>query len=77
MFYNNSYWGMNLIWWFIWCALIFWIFATPYDVHGQRRRRDTPHDILKKRFADGEITEEEYRQKKKVLEEGSEEKKEP
>ena len=66
---HNSYdfWGMHLIWWFIWGVFLFWIFATPYDVPGQRRKRDTPLDILHKRFASGQITTEEYQEKKKIL----------
>jgi putative membrane protein len=69
MYYNYYYGGMHLIWWFIWIFLLFWIFATPYDVPGQRRRKDSPLDILQKRFAAGQITETEYKERKKVLEE--------
>ncbi len=68
MFYSSSYWGMHFIWWFIWLSLLFWIFATPYDIPGQRRKKDTPLDILKKRFAAGEITSNEYNEKKTILE---------
>jgi putative membrane protein len=67
MFYNNNFWGMDIIWWFIWMVMIFWIFATPYDIPGQRRRKDAPLDILQKRFAAGEITKEEYQERKKIL----------
>ncbi|HEY8660172.1 MAG TPA: SHOCT domain-containing protein [Hanamia sp.] len=68
MFYNNNVWGMGLIWWFVWLILLFWIFATPYDIPGQRNKKDSPLDILKKRFASGEIMSEEYQEKKKILE---------
>ncbi len=68
MFYSSSYWGMHFIWWFIWLSLLFWIFATPYNIPGQRRKKDTPLDILKKRFAAGEITSNEYNEKKAILE---------
>jgi putative membrane protein len=67
MFYNDYYWGMNFVWWFIWIVLIFWIFALPYDIPGQRSRKDSPFDILRKRFASGEITIEEYHEKKRIL----------
>jgi putative membrane protein len=67
MFYNNYHWGMNLIWWFIWASLLFWIFLTPYDVPFQRRKKDSAMDILQRRFASGEITTEEYHEKKKIL----------
>lgn len=69
MFYYNSYWGMNAIWWFIWMAMIFWIFATPYDIPGQRKAKDTPLDILQQRYAMGQMTTEEYKDRKRILEE--------
>ena len=68
MHYDNSYWGMNMIWWVIWIIMIFWIFATPYNIPGQRMKNDSPFDILRKRFAAGEITNDEYQEKKKILE---------
>ena len=68
MFYNNYYGGMHFAWWLIWVIMLFWIFATPYDIPGQRRKRDTPLDILQKRFAAGDINNEEYKEKKKILE---------
>lgn len=69
MYYENYYWGMNIIWWVLWIILLFWIFAIPYDIPGQRRKKDTAFDILKKRYANGHITESEYYDKKKILEE--------
>jgi len=68
MLYDNYYWGMNFVWWFIWGVMIFWIFATPYDIPGQRRKKESPLDILQKRFASGEINNEEYQEKRKILE---------
>ncbi len=68
MMYENYYWGMNAIWWFVWAILIFWIFATPYNIPGQRRSKNTPLDILRNRFAAGKITSAEFEERKKVLE---------
>jgi putative membrane protein len=65
---NYQFWGMHLIWWVVWIFLMFWIFATPYNIPGQRTKRDTPLEILKKRFASGQINKEEYLEKKKILE---------
>ena len=48
--------------------MLFWIFAIPYDIPGQRMKKDSPLDILKKRFAAGEIQTEEYQEKKLILE---------
>ena len=68
MYYNDyNYLGMNLIWWLIWIVLLFWIFATPYNIPGQRMKKDSPLDILKKRFASGEINTVEYEEMKKTL----------
>lgn len=67
MFYSNYYWGMHFVWWLVWVSLLFWIFVTPYDIPGQRRKKDSPLDTLKQRFAAGQLTNEEYQQKKKIL----------
>jgi putative membrane protein len=67
MIYESYYWGMHFAWWLIWMSLLFWIFALPYDIPGQRRRRDSPLDILEKRFASGELNMEEYYDKKRIL----------
>ena len=68
MCYNYYYGGMHLMWWFVWMILIIWIFAIPYNIPGQRNKKDSPLDILQKRFASGQITNEEYKEKKKILE---------
>jgi putative membrane protein len=47
--------GMHLFWWIVWMVLLFWIFVTPYNIPGQRMPKDSPLDILKKRYASGEI----------------------
>lgn len=68
MFYTNYYWGMHWVWWFVWIMLLIWIFAIPYSIPGQRYMRETPLNILKRRLASGDITKEEYQEKKKILE---------
>jgi putative membrane protein len=67
---NNGYnfLGMHYIWWIIWMIFLFWIFFIPYSIPGTRRKKDSPLDILKKRFASGEITKEQYEEHKKILE---------
>ncbi|MEO7212048.1 MAG: SHOCT domain-containing protein [Mucilaginibacter sp.] len=71
MMYNDGFWGMNMIWWFLWVVMIFWIFATPYDIPGQRKRKTSSLDLLQNRFASSEITKEEYQDHKKILESNS------
>ncbi len=69
MFYDGlHFWGMHIIWWVIWLSLIFWIFAVPYNIPGQRKKELSPLDILQKRLALGEITTEEFREKLQALE---------
>ena len=69
--YSYYFWGMHPIWWFIWFIFLFWIFILPYDIPGERRRRESPLDILKKRLASGQITKEEYEENKRILENDS------
>ena len=68
MYYGYHFLGMHLVWWLIWVVFIVWIFATPYDIPGQKTKKDTPLDILKKRYADGTINTEEYMERKRNLE---------
>ena len=42
--------GMHFIWWFLWIFILIWIFATPYEIPGQRSKKGSPLDILKKVF---------------------------
>lgn len=65
--YNDYYLGMSAIWWMIWLVLLFWIFVLPYDIPGQRKRKETPLDLLKKRFAAGQMTKEEFQSQKELL----------
>lgn len=65
--YDGHFGGMHLIWWIIWVIFLIWIFATPWGVPGQRTKKETPLDILKKRYAAGEIDSEEFEERKKAL----------
>ena len=68
MYYENYYWGMSFIWWVLWIILLLWIFAVPYNIPGQRHKKDNALDIIKKRYENGLITESEYYDKKKIIE---------
>lgn len=68
MIYDNyNFGGMHLAWWFVWIVLIIWIFATPYDIPGQRKKKESNLSILQKQFASGDITIEEYQAMKNLL----------
>jgi len=60
--------GNALVWWFVWVLLLVWVFAIPYYIPGQRKRKDSSLDILQIRFASGLITIEEYNERKIILE---------
>jgi putative membrane protein len=49
-------------------VMLIWIFATPYNIPGQKLKKDTPLDIIKRRFASGEISREQYLEYKIILE---------
>jgi putative membrane protein len=69
MYYDGYHFGgMHLIWWFVWGILLFWVFFIPYGIPGQRKKKDSPLDILQKRFAAGEITKDQYMEHKALLE---------
>ncbi len=62
--------GMHLIWWLIWVMFLLTVFVSPYEIPGQRSKRQSPLDILQNRLASGQITNEEYQEKKTLLESG-------
>jgi putative membrane protein len=64
----NSFLGMHLLWWIVWAVLLFWVYATPYNIPGQRIKKDKPIDLLKKRLAVGSVSIEEYNKTKSLLE---------
>lgn len=66
--------GMHISWWVFWILLIilFFAFLEAEPKQKAKRRRENPLDILKRRYAAGEITTEEYEERKGRLEEKSE-----
>lgn len=63
----NHYGGMHFIWWIVWIFFLAWIFFIPTDIPYQKTKKDSPLDILKKRFAKGEISKPDYEESKKIL----------
>jgi putative membrane protein len=62
---GGSYWILELIFWVI--VLIGLVLLIKYLWQGSAKRGDSALDILKKRYASGEITKEEFEEKKKDL----------
>ena len=60
--------GMHLLWWLFWVVVIvaFASLFTPVPKQ-EAKRRDTPLDILQRRYAAGEISTEEYEQRRAGL----------
>ena len=60
-----------MMWW-IWIPLIIivvWLIVRQTNANtSSNPKQESPLEILKKRYANGEITKEEYEQRKKVLE---------
>ena len=65
--YEHHHWGMHFFWWLFWIILIVWLFSTQRKMQNQQTKGDSPLEILKKRFAKGEITKEEYEEIKNTL----------
>jgi putative membrane protein len=65
--YSSNYGGMHLIWWIIWMFFLIYIFFVPADIPYQKSKKESPLDILKRRFANGELSKEEFQESKKIL----------
>ena len=63
----GHFFGMHFLWWIVWIIIIIWIFITRNWNSTQRTNKESSLDILKARFAKGEITKEAYEEAKKVL----------
>lgn len=71
MFYDSGslMGGMHWIWWIFWLGLVGVIVFYGWGRANEQRRqpRETPHDVLKRRLASGEIAPEEYERRKALL----------
>ena len=75
MGYGNGYMmgGMHGMWWLFWIVLVgIFLFAGWANFLGRRNRsgepqRDTPHQVLHRRLASGDITPAEYEEHKLLL----------
>ncbi len=69
--YHYNFIGMHFIWWVFWLILIVPLFFTATPL-GRRKTAhlygETPFGILQRRYAAGEITTEEYENRKTRIE---------
>ena len=64
MHFNDGHFGgMHFIWWIIWIAVLIWILFIPY----RKSKKESPKDILDRRYAKGEITKEQYEEQKRTI----------
>lgn len=61
--------GMHFLWWIFWLALFGVIVFYGWGRTSERRRRprESPHELLQRRLASGEITPEQYEERKALL----------
>lgn len=62
-----GFFGMHVFWWLFWILLIlaFFLLLTPVPRH---KARETPLQILQRRYAAGELSTQEYEERKARLE---------
>ena len=65
--HNGHYWGFHWIWLTIGFVAIILILSVLMKNRRQPTENESPMDILKRRFAVGEIDEEEFERKKEAL----------
>lgn len=65
---GGHFWGMHWMWWSFILLVIILVVLISMIVQNHGNQKETPLDILKKRYAGGEIGKEEYEERKKVLE---------
>ncbi len=68
--YHYQFIGMHFFWWVFWLMMIipFFFIATPVRRKTVQLYRENPFGILQRRYAAGEITTEEYEDRKSRIE---------
>ena len=70
MFHDGSYMvGMHGFWWLFWLLIIGVWFFSGWRRSGRRgdRQREDAHEVLSRRLAGGEITPQQYEERKALL----------
>lgn len=70
MFVDSTHFvGMHLFWWLFWVVAFVTFFSvmTPMPRQRAKRLNETPRDTILRRFAHGEIDEQEYERRKIIV----------
>lgn len=61
-------WGMHWLWWAFWLiAIAAVVWAVSRGSQAESHRDETPLEVLRRRYAEGEISTEEYEERKRRL----------
>jgi putative membrane protein len=71
MMYHDNYWNMGMMW-VIWLPIMVFFFIFLYRFFDNANKNkysenESPLDILKRRYANGELSTAEYEERKKIL----------
>ena len=64
--FGNIY-GMHRFWWALIILLILGLIFYLLDIQKRKRKKENPLEALKRRFAKGEISKEEFENSKRIL----------
>lgn len=73
MYFGDGYYmaGMHALWWAFWLfiiiVMVFGLLPRSSRRDGPSKEDESPHEILRRRLASGEITREQYEEIKQVL----------
>lgn len=65
--YYDHFWPMHWMGMVLWILFIAAFIFIIWKIAGNRKKENIPLDILKERFARGEITKEEFEEQKRIL----------
>jgi len=71
MFYNHHFIGMHWIWWIILIGITLLLVFNVIPYGSSRDLNEDALEVLKKRFARGEIEKEEFEERKRIIKENS------
>lgn len=67
--YEWHFFGMHGLWWLFWVILLAVVLFAVFNPRINRKKeKESPLDILKRRYASGDISTEEYKERKSALE---------